>query len=184
MTQSQIDRKSAVPAHTGWLLAIALSCVSAVGAALVSQHHFDMPPCPWCVLQRAVFLMIAITCVLALVARKPKLRLGLYAAALLLSLCGAAAAVWQHFGAANSLSCGLSLAERIISATGLDRLAPAVMAPQTSCADGAVDLLGVPYEFWSLGLYCVIAAILSAMLVSLLHPKPRGGAHGVAPSPK
>jgi disulfide bond formation protein DsbB len=151
-------------------LTIAMSCVSAVAAALVSQHYFDMPPCPWCVLQRAIFLMIAFVCVLALIGRRQMLRLGFCALALLLSMSGIAAALWQHFGAATSFSCGLSLAEKIISGFGLDRLAPALMAPQTSCADGAVDLLGVPYEFWSLALYLVITGALSMMVVVLLRP--------------
>lgn len=151
-------------------LAIAVSCVSAVATALVSQHYFDIQPCQWCVLQRAIFLMIALVCVLALIGRIHVLRLGFCALALLLSLSGIAAALWQHFRAANSFSCGLSVAEKIISGFGLDRLAPALMAPQTSCADGAVDLLGVPYEFWSLTLYLVIAGALSMMVVVLLRP--------------
>jgi disulfide bond formation protein DsbB len=36
---------------TGALLALAV--------ALVSQYVFDMQPCPWCVLQRLLFLAIA-----------------------------------------------------------------------------------------------------------------------------
>ncbi len=36
------------------LLSAALALV-ALGAALVSQHRFDMQPCPWCVLQRLLF---------------------------------------------------------------------------------------------------------------------------------
>ena len=33
---------------------------SAVGMALITQHVFDMQPCPWCVLQRLIFLCIAV----------------------------------------------------------------------------------------------------------------------------
>ena len=43
-----------------WLLALALLCVAVVGAALVTQHVFDMLPCPWCILQRIIFLVIAL----------------------------------------------------------------------------------------------------------------------------
>jgi protein dithiol:quinone oxidoreductase len=170
----RIDAQRDTAAGTSWVfIAIAVSCVSAVAAALVSQHYFDMPPCPWCVLQRAIFLMIAFVCVLALVGRKQMVRLGLCILALLLSLSGIAAAIWQHFWAASSFSCNRSLAEKIISGLGLDRLAPALMAPQTSCADGAVDLLGVPYEFWSLVLYLVITGALSVMVASLLGLDPK-----------
>ena len=37
-----------------WLGMIALVSLAAVAAALVSQHVFDMQPCPWCVLQRVI----------------------------------------------------------------------------------------------------------------------------------
>ena len=40
--------------------AIALAALAAVGAALVTQHGFGMLPCPWCVLQRMIFVVIAL----------------------------------------------------------------------------------------------------------------------------
>jgi hypothetical protein len=84
-------------------------------------------------------------------------------ALLMLLLCGTgiAAALWQHFVAAASSSCNLTLADKVLSATMLDTFLPDVFQPRASCADAAVDLLGVPYEFWSLALY---AAIESAVV--------------------
>ena len=38
----------------------------ALGAALVSQHVFDMQPCPWCVLQRLIFVALALAALLGL----------------------------------------------------------------------------------------------------------------------
>ena len=49
------------------------------------------------------------------------------------------------------------LADRIIVALRLDTLLADVFSPRASCADAAVDLLGVPYTFWSLALFVVIA---------------------------
>jgi protein dithiol:quinone oxidoreductase len=76
----------------------------------------------------------------------------------LLGTCGAAAALWQHLVAAASSSCSLTLADNIISSLKLDTLLPDVFSPRASCADAAVNLLGLPYEFWSLGLFIVIGA--------------------------
>jgi protein dithiol:quinone oxidoreductase len=78
----------------------------------------------------------------------------------LLLLCGAgiAAALWQHFVAAVSASCNLTLADRIMSASGLPGLLPGVFEARATCADAAVNLLGVPYEFWSLALFVGLAA--------------------------
>ena len=136
--------------------AMAVAALAAVGAALVSQHVFDMQPCPWCVLQRLVFVAIALAAVLALVWRS---RLGVAVGALLalaLSGTGIAAALWQHFVAASSASCKLTLAEKVIAATGLDGLLPDIFQARATCADAAIDLLGVPYEFWSLAAFALL----------------------------
>lgn len=140
-----------------WLAGIALSCITAVGAALVSQHVFDMQPCPWCVLQRVIFLGIAIACVIGLLWRSRAGRRVSASLGLLLALCGIAAALWQHFKAAASASCNLTLADKIVSRwLQLDSVLPDVFEPRASCADAAVNLLGVPYDFWSLGLFVLI----------------------------
>jgi len=148
-----------------WLAGIALACLAAVAAALVSQHVFDMQPCPWCVLQRVIFLAIAIACVIGLLWRS---RLGRRVGAslgLALALCGVAAALWQHFKAAASASCNLTLADKIVSRwLQLDQVLPDVFEARASCADAAVSLLGVPYDFWSLALFALIALQLIRLL--------------------
>ena len=86
------------------------------------------------------------------------------ALAALFAASGVAAAAWQHFVAAKSVSCDLTLADRIVSGLALDRLLPDVFAARASCADAAVDLFGVPYEFWSLALFAVIGLAALALL--------------------
>ena len=138
----------------GALVALALLCLAAVGAALFTQHVWDMQPCPWCILQRVIFLLIAVLLLLAAYAPGRVLFAGL---GVLAAGAGIAAALYQHFVAAKSTSCNLTLADKIISGIGLDKLLPAVFEVRASCADAAVDLLHLPYEFWSLGLYLVVA---------------------------
>ncbi len=135
--------------------------LAAIGIALVTQHVFGMQPCPWCVLQRVIFLAIALVALAGLVGATLRVRvLPVAAAAVMLALSGfgIAAAVWQHFVASASHSCNLTLADRVVSATGLDALWPEVFAPYASCADAAVTLLGVPYEHYSLTLFVGLAA--------------------------
>jgi disulfide bond formation protein DsbB len=81
------------------------------------------------------------------------------ALALLLALSGIASALWQHFHAASEFSCDRSLAERVISALDLENLWPRVFAVRASCADAAASLLGIPYDFWSLALFALIALV-------------------------
>ena len=146
-----------------WFNCIALICMVAVGAALVSQHVFNIQPCPWCALQRLILLTIAAVCLLAGVAGRPGRRIGA-AVALLLALGGVIAALWQHFKAASSVSCNLTFADKILSGLHLDRVLPAVFEPRASCADAAVNLLGVPYDFWSLALFVLVGLATARLL--------------------
>jgi protein dithiol:quinone oxidoreductase len=137
---------------------VALGGVGAVAAALVTQYGFGMQPCAWCVLQRAIFLGASLAAVIGLVLRwAPGRRLSALLVAAL-ALCGVAAALWQHFVAAAAASCDLSLAERIVAALGLDERFPEVFTAYASCADAAVKLFGVAYEFWSLSLFLLMLA--------------------------
>src|SRR5688572_2777329 len=92
------------------LALIALACFGAVGLALVSQYHFDMPPCPWCTLQRLIFLVIGVLALLGLLLRSAGVQKVLALGGLIFALSGIAAALWQHFVAAASDSCNLTLA--------------------------------------------------------------------------
>ena len=134
-----------------------LLSVAAVGAALVSQHVFGMEPCPWCVLQRVILLAIALACLLGLALRSGIGRQLGAAVGLVLALCGMASALWQHFVAAASNSCDLTLAAKIVGAMQLDSWLPDVFSARASCMDAAVKLAGLSYEFYSLALFVVIA---------------------------
>lgn len=146
-----------------WLVAIALVCLAAVAGALVGQHVYDMQPCPWCILQRLIFVVIAGVALVGAMFGSYLARTIAATLAVLLAIAGGAAAVWQHAVAAKSASCNLTFADKILSALGLNRALPDIFEPRASCADAAVNLLGVPFEYWSLALFVllVIASILS-----------------------
>jgi len=138
------------------LIAIAVLSFTAVALALVGQHYFDMRPCPWCILQRVIYIAIGLVALLGLM--KP-LRIPALLLAFVLAGCGIAAAVYQHFVAAKTKSCALTLADRIVSALGLDRLAPSWFEPTANCSEAIVAVLGITFDIWSLMLYCVLAAL-------------------------
>ena len=143
-----------------WFGAVALASLAAVGAALVSQHVFDMQPCPWCVLQRVIYVAIALVCLVGLAWRGAAAARAVAGLGALMAVAGAAAALWQHFKAASSASCNLTLADKIVGALQLDSLWPDVFAARASCADAAVSLAGISYDFWSLALFVLIGAAL------------------------
>ena len=145
--------------------AIALACGAAVAAALVSQHMFDMQPCPWCVLQRLIYLAIALACGVGLLWRGATGRRTGAGLGLLLACAGVAAALWQHFQAAASSSCKQTLADKIVSSwLQLDRLWPDVFSARATCADAAVSLLGISYDLWSLALFTGLGFALLTLL--------------------
>lgn len=147
------------------LIAIAGVSLAAVAFAMVSQHVLDMQPCPWCVLQRLIFVLISLLALAGLAARTIAARRGVAFGLLLLCSAGIAAVLWQHFVAAASNSCNLTLADRVMSASGLPALLPEVFEARATCADAAVKLLGVPYELWGLVLFVAIEAAALWLLI-------------------
>ncbi|MDE2400335.1 MAG: disulfide bond formation protein B [Burkholderiales bacterium] len=144
------------------LALVSVVCVIAVAGALLAQHRLGMQPCPWCILQRIQFLLIAAVAALGALFGPP---LGgriipRLAAWLIVPVAasGAAAAWYQHFVAARSSSCNLTLADRIISGLQLDTAWPDIFEVRASCADAAAQLAGMPFEFWSLGLFVLLVA--------------------------
>ena len=157
---------TAASRRTARLLGIALIGLGAVVAALWTQHGLGMEPCPWCILQRLIIVLIVLVALLGLAWRGTAGTLLAGGLIMVLSLAGVAAALWQHFVAATSDSCKLTLAERIISGLGLDGSLPEVFQPRASCAEAAARLLGVPYEFWSLALFVLMGLMASRLLGS------------------
>lgn len=144
----------------GALVGVIVLCLGGVAAALVSQYVFDMLPCPWCILQRVIFLVIALVALLALLLPGRPLKLGLGALGLALAASGVAAAIYQNRVAAQEFSCNLTLADRIISALGLESAVPFLFRISASCMEAAVDLLGLPYEAWSGLLFVIVGGVL------------------------
>jgi disulfide bond formation protein DsbB len=149
---------------TALFVFVLVVAIGALAAALVSQHVYDMQPCPWCTLQRLIFCAIAVFALLGLVWRGAAGGRVAGTFALLLAFAGIAAALWQQLVAARSQSCNLTLADRIVGATTLDRLLPDVFEARASCADAAVSLLGVPYAFWAAACFAICAVALLRVL--------------------
>jgi disulfide bond formation protein DsbB len=142
------------------LLSVTVLSWGAVGLAAIAQYAFDMQPCPWCVLQRFIYLVIGALALLG--ALLPGLLRRLFVAlALLGSLSGIASALWQQLRAVSENSCDLSLAERIVSALHLDQLVPQLFIAYASCGDAAVSVLGIPFAVWSCILYVILALLLA-----------------------
>ena len=150
------------------LVVIGLVSLGAVGLAAIAQYAFNMQPCPWCVLQRLIYIVIGVLALLgaALPGIARRLVVGL---AFLVALSGVATALYQQLHAVNEQSCDLSMAERFIAWLQLDQLLPQLFVAYASCADAAVSVLGIPFAVWS----CILFAILALLLAWTLRAAMR-----------
>lgn len=140
---------------------IALLCVAAVAAALVSQHLFDMPPCAWCVFQRLLFLVIALLCWAGILlgrvaAGAPRIAAGLVS---LLALSGVVSGWYQYTVAAQMVSCDRTFADRFMVESGLDAGIPWLFGIFATCMDAQVKLLGVEYVLWAIALFVLLLVL-------------------------
>ena len=71
---------TAASRQTALLLVIALFGLGSVGVALWTQHGLGMEPCPWCILQRLIVVLVSLLALLGLAHR-----LGLRGVALLVA---------------------------------------------------------------------------------------------------
>ena len=142
------------------LTVIGVLALGSVGIAALAQYAFDMQPCPWCVLQRFIYIVIGVLALIgAVLSNTPRrITIGL---ALVGTLCGIASALYQQLAAVNENSCDLSLAERITVGLHLDRLLPQLFIAYASCADAAVSVLHIPFAVWSCIMYVILALLLA-----------------------
>lgn len=155
---------------------LALASFGAVAVALVSQHRYGMEPCAWCVLQRLLFLGVGVAALLGLVWRT---LVGTRVAAVLGMLvadAGIAAAAWMWAVASKSESCNLTLADRLMNATGLPTWLPDVFEARASCADASVPLLGVDYAIWAMAGFAACSALATVAGISTFRPRTGRGA--------
>jgi disulfide bond formation protein DsbB len=156
-----------MPSSRNALLLIAAVSIALVGAALYLQHAKDMLPCPLCVIQRYLFLGIAIFSLIGAFANKIK---ALATLALLCAL-GGLGVVGKHLYvlAHPGFSCGIDPME-----TMLNKVPTATMLPWLFRADGLCEaaqdtVLGLNVPQWS----AVWFVLLTAGLVWVLARRAR-----------
>jgi disulfide bond formation protein DsbB len=145
------------------LLAIAAVSIALVGAALYLQHAKDMLPCPLCVIQRYLFLGIALFSLIGAFANKIKAGASL---ALLCAL-GGLGVVGKHLYvlAHPGFSCGIDPME-----TTLNKIPTATMLPWLFRADGLCEaaqetVLGLNVPQWSAVWFVILTLALVWVLV-------------------
>lgn len=144
---------------------IVVLCLAGVSVALLSQHAFGMQPCAWCVFQRLIYLLLALVAAVGACSQGLSLRLPCAMLGLSLTIAGALAAWYQAQVASSSFSCAQTLADLVMTQTGLETALPALFGIYASCMDARIKVFGLEYAFWSLLLF----VLLAALVVTLIH---------------
>jgi disulfide bond formation protein DsbB len=147
-----------MPSSRNALLLIAAVSLLLVGAALYLQHARDMLPCPLCVIQRYLFLGVAVFSLIGAFANKIKA----FAALALLCALGGLGTVAKHLYvlAHPGFSCGIDPME-----TMLNKIPTATLLPWLFRADGLCEaaqdtMLGLNVPQWSAVWFVILAASL------------------------
>lgn len=156
-----------MPSSRTILLSIAAVSIALVGAALYLQHAKDMLPCPLCIIQRYLFLGIAIFALIGAFAGKIKAFAGL---ALLCAL-GGLGVVGKHlYVIANpGFSCGIDPMETMLNKIPTATLLPSVFRADGLCEAAQDTVLGLAVPQWS----AVWFVILTLALVWVLARRAR-----------
>lgn len=159
-----IDNEGTTMKQTRYLLlAVAAAAIGLLGVALYLQLARGMLPCPWCIIQRYIFAVIALICLVTAFlppgARRAGAGLGLLA-----SLGGIGAGSWLLWSQANpSMSCGIDPVE-----TALNKIFLAKWLPTLFRADGYCDapyppILGLSVQQWPVLWFGIFALVLAGL---------------------
>lgn len=149
------------------LLSIAAVSIALVGAALYLQHAKDMLPCPLCIIQRYLFLGIAIFSLIGAGVGKTPGKIKAFGALALLSALGGLGVAGKHLYviAHPGFSCGIDPME-----TALNKIPTATLLPSVFRADGYCEattdtILGLSVPQWSAVWFVILALALVWVLV-------------------
>jgi len=152
-----------MPTSRKILLLIAAVSIALVGAALYLQHAKDMLPCPLCIIQRYLFLGVAIFSLIGAFAGKLKAMAGLA----LLSALGGLGVAGKHLYvlAHPGFSCGIDPMETVLNKIPTATLLPAIFRADGLCEAALDDVIGLSVPQWSALWFVILALALVWVLV-------------------
>jgi disulfide bond formation protein DsbB len=141
------------------LLSIAAACLAMLGVGMYIQHVLDLLPCPLCVIQRYLFLTVALACLLGAASGKPKLGAGLGLAAALGGI--GVAAKHLYVLAHPGLSCGIDPLETSLNKIFTAQYLPFMFRADGLCEDATAPFFGLMIPQWALVWFVIFAIALA-----------------------
>lgn len=144
-------------------------CVALLIAAYYLQYSHGQQPCPLCILQRYVYLGIAVVALVA--AAVGPARIGAMVIAGVLggfAATGAALAIWQISKGDSMASCLTDPVGEFVYALPMRGWWPEFLAAYGGCADKYPPIFGLSVPMWSLICFLALLTTSEFLLVKLL----------------
>lgn len=148
-----------------WYAALALGCFGVVAVGLMLQHLLSLAPCPLCIFQRLLYLLVGMLAVPGLLCRRSQPVVGRLI--LLVALAGVAVALWQTWMQAYP---DLAPACNFADPNAIERLVywlggvwPDLFLATGLCTSRDWTLFGLSMANWSVFLFAGIA-VYAALL--------------------
>ncbi len=138
-------------------------CFSLLGAALYLQLQLNIQPCPLCIIQRIIFLVLGLLCFFAALHNPYRFGYRIYSLIeLLIALMGAGVAGWQvwleHQPPGRFAGCGISFSY-MLTQLPLNQTLRIIFHGTGECSIVQWRLLTFSIAEWSLGFFCLFALI-------------------------
>ncbi|MFM9881637.1 MAG: disulfide bond formation protein B [Burkholderiales bacterium] len=129
-------------------------CIAVLGAALYLQYAHNLDPCPWCIVQRILFVLIALIALIAALHRPQGIGVTAYGTVIgLVSITGIAAATYHIYlqrDPARAAKCAGSFVERLLDQSALGRIIPPLFQYDGPCTLKPWAMFGLSIPEWSL----------------------------------
>lgn len=150
----------------GTLIAIGVGCVAVVGGALWIQHALHEDPCPLCIIQRYLFLLVAaFSFAAAGVGRRARLWRAL---ALVSALAGVIVAGRHVYVQSHpAFSCGFDTLQPIVDSLPPAHWLPGVFKVAGLCETPYPPILGLSLPMWALAIFAACALLLVSSMAQV-----------------
>lgn len=131
-----------------------LGCIVILAIALYLQHYEHLDPCPWCIVQRLVYIAIGLLALIAALARPSGIGVGLYSVLIgIVAVGGGGAATYQillQTDPERAKACTGSVVEKLLDASHMGSMVPPLLQYDGPCTLKPWFLLGLSIPEWSL----------------------------------
>jgi disulfide bond formation protein DsbB len=146
---------------------ITVICVGLLAFAFYLQHGLHLDPCPWCVVQRLVYIAVGLIALVGVLHRPGPTGATAYAClGVVASLAGVAAAgynVYLQSDPARAAKCVGSPVERILDSLAIGDLVPSYLQYDGPCTLKPWSFLGLSIPEWSFIWFAILVVLFLAI---------------------